>query len=45
VRRQEAISLLARILASCEPDNVTFISLDHPNPKSSFGLDDLNLVG
>jgi hypothetical protein len=33
--RQKAILLLARILTSCRPSNVTFISLEHPNPKTN----------
>jgi hypothetical protein len=35
MRRHETILLLARILDSCKPSNVTFISLEHPTPKTN----------
>jgi hypothetical protein len=35
MRRREAILVLARILNSCKPNDVTFISLEHPNHKTN----------
>jgi len=40
MERQEAILLLTRILTSCRPDNVTFISLD----KTDSGMN-VNSIG
>ena len=34
MKREEAIVLLARILASCRPSNVTLVSLEHPDPQT-----------
>jgi hypothetical protein len=35
MRRQEAILLLSRILTSCRPCNVTFISLEQSGPRTN----------
>jgi hypothetical protein len=43
MRRQEAILLLARVLTSCRPSNVTFISLEHSNPETSDGSEGYEL--
>jgi hypothetical protein len=43
LRREEAILLLTRILTSCKPDDVTFISLDQPLSKRNLDSDDYEL--
>jgi hypothetical protein len=43
MKRQEAILLLSRILNSCKGCDLTFVSLDHPNPKANLGSDGYEL--
>ncbi len=43
LRRNDAILLLARILNSCRPTDVTFISLKKSNPKTDYASEGYEL--
>ncbi len=43
MKRQEAVSLLRKILICCNPTDVTFVSLEQPNPKTNVDADGYEL--